>query len=241
MTETERMAEKSEHNQNEAAVSLGEPSFLSPYGHRLFGDSEDGEIFARARIRDFSRSVLSPDAWFHTANELIAAMDLLEPHVERFWEDVRSVSFAFDQTTDPPSKHQKSDVPQTREESEPPKHSLINQHMMLAGFAIENLCKGYLASQLSYEQREAVQKAGDLPKSLQGHDIVKLVEQMGMTLSDTDKYLLNRITDAVLWRGRYPSALSHEQLLRRFEQIGSDIRHVKTLLQRVRRHVGAKS
>jgi hypothetical protein len=49
-----------------------------------------------------------------------------------------------------PPKHEKTDVP--------PKHSLINQHMMLAGFAIENLCRGYLAGRLSHKEREDVQR-----------------------------------------------------------------------------------
>jgi hypothetical protein len=37
----------------------------------------------------------------------------------------------------------------------------------------------------------------------------------------------------------YPSATSHGSI-RPFAQIGSDIRHIKTLLQKLRRHVGAK-
>jgi hypothetical protein len=210
---------------------LGEPSFSQP---------DDDDIFSPARIRRFSQSVLSADAWFRSADELIAAMNLLEPHVERFWEDVRSIAFAADMTSDVPSKHEKSDgLSQHQKSDVPSKDGLINQHMMLAGFAIENLCKGYLAGRLTHEEREQVQQAGVLPKSLQGHDILKLVEQTGMTLSDTEKFLLKRITDAVVWRGRYPSALSHERI-RPFAQIGSDIRHIKAILRRLRRHAGAK-
>jgi hypothetical protein len=210
-------------------VSLGEPTLVS-VPHSELSDSEDSDIFASARIRHFAQSVLSAEAWFHIADELIAAMNVLEPHVERFWEDVRSVVFIVDKTSDVPSKHQTTVAPS--------KHSLINQHMMLAGFAIENLCKGYLVGRLSQEERENV-RAGVLPKSLKGHDALDLVEQAGMTLSDTEKYLLKRITEAVLWRGRYPSAVSHEWI-RPFAQVGSDIRHIKRLLQRLRRHVGAK-
>ena len=203
-------------------VSLGKPSFTSfPY------------------VGQFSQSVLSAEAWFRTADEVIVAMDLVEPNVERFWEDVRSLGFIVDKTCDTPSKHQTNDLPQKRQRSGvPSKHNLINQHMMLAGFAIENLCKGYLADRLSPQEREKVQ-AGVLPKSLTGHDILKLVQQIGMTVSDAEKHLLNRITEAVFWRGRYPSATSHEGL-RPFTQIGSDIDQIKTLLQNLRRHVGAK-
>jgi len=223
-------SKSSELNQNKQMpdeVSFGEPSFTSfPYSE--LNDSEDSDIFAKARIRHFSQSVLSAEAWFQTANELIAAMDLLEPHVASFWNSVRAL--VLDTKSGAALNDQKSDVP--------PKHNLINQHMMLAGFAIENLCKGYLAGELSLQEREDVQ-AGALPESLKDHRIVNLVEQTGMTVSDTEKYLLNRITEAVLWRGRYPSAISHKEV-RPFAQIGSDICHIKTLLQKIRRHVGAK-
>jgi hypothetical protein len=110
--------------------------------------------------------------------------------------------------------------------------------MMLAGFAIENLCKGYLVARLSDAERERV-KSGDLPESLGNHRILKLIEKIGMTLSDTEEKLIKRITDAVLWRGRYPSPKSHDQR-RPFLQAGYDIGHIKTLLDRLRRHVRAK-
>jgi hypothetical protein len=214
-------------------VSLGEPMFDS------YSDSEDSNPFAKERIRHFSQSVPSAEAWFRTANELITAMDLLQPHVERFWDDVRSLVFIVDKTSDAPLKHQTSDAPTKHETSDAPsKHNLINQHLMLAGFAIENLCKGYLAGRLSHEQQKAV-RAGVLPKFLKSHNILKLIEQTGMTMSDNQKYLLDRIADAVSWRGRYPSATSHGSI-RPFAQIGSDIRHIKTLLQKLRRHVRAK-
>src|SRR5438105_3207840 len=93
-----QMDEKSEPNQNDPMaekVSFGEPSFF----------------FAAERIRDFSHSVLRTEAWFRTADELIAAMDLLEPHVEGSWEDVRSVAFAVDMTSAVPSKRKKSAAP----------------------------------------------------------------------------------------------------------------------------------
>src|SRR5215471_16612137 len=116
-------------------------------------------------------------------------MDVLGPAVERFWEDVRSLFLAVDKTSDVSSKHQNSGVPPTHGKNDvASKHSLINQHMMLAGFAIENLCKGYLAGRLSHKEREDVQRVGVLPKSLKSHDILNLVEQTGMTLSVTEKY-----------------------------------------------------
>jgi hypothetical protein len=149
-----------------------------------------------ARIASFAQSVLSAEAWFHAASELLAAMELLEPHIRHYSDCLRA------QVID-----QRSDV-------KLPEHSLVSVHMILAGFAIENLCKGYLAPRLSPEERERV-KAGFLPKSLHHHRILKLVERTGIArtrlkLSKSEKNVVERIEKAVVWRGRYPSAPSHE-------------------------------
>jgi hypothetical protein len=181
--------------------------------------AEEQEIFTRARIARFSHVVLSEEAWFCVANELTAAMELLEPEIEHYWQCLRAQ--LDDRNSEPESEH-----------------SLLNVHMMLAGFAIENLCKGHLVSQLSPKEGTDV-KAGDLPKSLKGnHGILEFVERTGMTLSESEKNLLTRIGGAV-WRGRYPIPTSHMKT-GPFAQAGSDIREIKAVLQRLREHVGAK-
>lgn len=94
-------------------VSFGEPCFIPAFGH-----SETSDIFASHLIRDFAQAVLSAEAWFRAADELIAAMDLLEPNIADFWGDVRSLAFAVDKTKPAPSKHQKSAVPPKQEKSD---------------------------------------------------------------------------------------------------------------------------
>ncbi|PYL68312.1 MAG: hypothetical protein DMF20_01200 [Verrucomicrobia bacterium] len=100
-------------------------------------------------------------------------MTLLEPQIERFWECFRA----------------DAGVVKKKDSEPPPKHSLINIHMMLAGFAIENLCKGHLAFRLTGNERKKV-KAGELPKCLDGHKILKLVRRIGMTLAKFERVYL---------------------------------------------------
>jgi hypothetical protein len=172
------------------------------------------------RIARYSHVLIKKEAWFQKANELVEAMSLLEPGVEKYWQCLR------EQLDDPNAEAE-------------PEYDLANVHMLLAGFAIENLCKGHLVDQLGPDEWESV-KAGVLPESLKGnHGILKFVEQTGMELSDVEKYLLKRIGEAVLWRGRYPVATRHEKH-GPFAQIGSDVRHIKNFFGRLRRHVGAK-
>jgi undecaprenyl pyrophosphate synthase len=51
------------------------------------GTDEASEEKAK-KIAGFSQYVLSREAWFRSANELVAAMELLEPNVRNFWECV---------------------------------------------------------------------------------------------------------------------------------------------------------
>jgi hypothetical protein len=194
---------------------------LRQEGERLrqeLSDSEDAEFVTKQRIAKFAQYVLSRETWFHTANKLIAAMELLEPHIESYWK-------AFNA--------------QFRgEDSEPePEHSLTDVYMMLAGFAIENLCKGYLVDRLSLDDRNAV-RAGTFPKSLKTHNTLELIESTRMTLSETEKFVIDQIDQAIWWRGRYPSSTSHKEI-RPFVQGGSVFRRITPLLGRLRAHVGA--
>src|SRR5260370_20043586 len=176
----------------------------------------------KARSARFSQHVLSEEAWFRAANELVAAMELLEPHIKNFWECVGVGASVVD-----------------RKNSEAePEHSLINVQMILAGLAIENLCKGHLAGRLSLKEREDVE-AGVLPKSLKTHEILNLVARTEMTLSDIEKDLVKRIGKAIWWRGRYPSPTSHEEIVP-FVQWDFDICRIKTFLHKLRAHVRAK-
>jgi hypothetical protein len=101
--------DKSEPNHDEQAegVSFGEARFEAG---SEFGNFEDTDVLTAARIRHFAQSVLSAECWFQTADELIAAMDLIGRNVERFWEDYNSIVFGVDMTTDPPSRYQKANV-----------------------------------------------------------------------------------------------------------------------------------
>jgi hypothetical protein len=224
-------------NRDSGGISFGEACFFSG---SEFADTEDSDILTAARICHFSQSVLSPKAWFQIADELIAAMNAVGRNVERFWEDFNSIIFAADMTTDPPTTYQKGNAsPRQHQETDPDtKHALTNQYMMLAGFAIENLCKGYLVSRLRPEEQEKV-RSGKLPKRLRNHDVLELVLSTGMKdLPDRVKDLLKRITESAIWRGRYPSPTGQGDV-GSFTQWEDDDGQIKTFLPKLRAHVRA--
>jgi hypothetical protein len=213
-SEAERLRQEAERLRQEAER-------LRQEGERLrqeLSDSEDAEFVKKLRIAKFAQSVLSQEAWFHTANKLIAAMKLLEPYIESYWKAFNAQFLGQD--------------------SEPePAHSLTDVYMMLAGFAIENLCKGYLVDRLSPDDRNAIKGGGSFPQSLKNHNTLELIESTEMTLSETEKFVIDQINQAI-WRGRYPSSISHEDI-RPFVQGGSVFRRITLLLGRLHAHVGA--
>jgi len=180
---------------------------------------EAGELEVK-RLARFRQLVSTPETWFYAADGLIAAMTLLEPSIQGCWTSLPLD--ANDLPTESATSHQR----------------LIEVHMMLAGFAIENFCKGYLAVRLRPEE-EHMAKGGILPKSLRNHRLLELVNRTGISVSEIEKDLVQRLGDAV-WRGRYPCGTSYKTV-RPFAQYQTDIFRIKELLQRLRKRVGAKS
>jgi hypothetical protein len=184
--------------------------------------SEKRFVLIDETVAKFSQRVLNKEAWFLSANELVAAMKLLEPQIEDFW---RSIGIDVE-------------VTDAKNSGPGPEHSLINVHMMLAGFAIENLCKGFLVGRLGSEQLAEV-KSGKLPDLWRNHDILEFVQSTGMALTEREKDLLKRIADAIWWRGRYPSPTYHKKL-KPFWQWSEDVPKIRNILENLRAHVGAK-
>lgn len=143
-----------------------------PWGTR---DLESVEA-ARGRFR---KVLTNPDSWFASARQLIFAMHLLEPSVAQFWAALATQGTAAEEP-----------IPDTE---------CLQVHVMLAGLAIENLCKGYLVTCLLPEEKAKLEE-GQLPKRLdQQHKIRRLVSETGLKTSDVENELLTRVEDSVRW------------------------------------------
>jgi len=171
-----------------------------------------------ARQNYFSQRVLHSQEWFDNANRLMLAMRLIEPSIQSYWAILR--------------KHEGFS-------EETPEYECHLIFLMLAGYAIENLCKGFLVTSLSDEEVTAV-KSGKYPRRLATHNIPELVKWAGLEADEVEKNLLLRIQAAVVWRGRYPAPRSGDEILPSI-QAGSDVRRINKFLMKLRRHIGAKS
>lgn len=174
-----------------------------------------------------TKITLSPN-WFREANKLLAAAEFLVPSILKWWEEMREWS---------------------EEKEKPlPEHEFQTTYMMLCAYVIENFCKGWLAARLPGWERERLVRKGKLPKSLEGHDLFKLVEKIGMPVVERDEELLRRLTLSAVWRGRYPVPLHYRGGEEEFKDgkrysleilSAADIPRIKNLVQRLRQYVNA--
>lgn len=178
--------------------------------------------------QNYETKITPSQNWFRVANELLAAAEFLAPSILKWWEDMREWS--------------------KEKKKPPPEHKFQTTYMMLCSYAIENFCKGWLAARLPGWERERLRRKGKLPKSLEGHDLFRLVEKIGMPLIDHDEELLRRLACCAVWRGRYPVPLYYRGGEEEFkdgkkyslESLGArDIPRIKEFIQRLRQHVNA--
>jgi hypothetical protein len=66
------------------------------------------------------------------------------------------------------------------------------------GSALENAFKGVMVS----KNKELID-ANHLSKSLQEHNLIKLALSAGVSLSSTERYVLQWVTEVLIWKARY--------------------------------------
>jgi hypothetical protein len=78
------------------------------------------------------------------------------------------------------------------------------------GSALENVFKGIMVS-----KNKGLIDASHLSKSLQEHNLVKLARSAGVSLSLTEDYVLQWVTEVVIWKARYsvPTRTEHAKHL----------------------------
>lgn len=138
-------------------------------------------------LKQFQDTVLDPKAWKRSALALIEAAALLEPSVERFWQDVRTGASWNDEG--------------------------VAIYFMLSSFALENLLKARLVEQQQPEIKKALTSGSGLPGMLKNHDLYKLTCMVGLKeLAAEEEVLLKRLTRSAVWYGRYPVPVTAQGL-----------------------------
>ena len=167
-----------------------------------------------AMIEHFADNVLNPENWFAAANSLELTLKHLSQEVAEWSELTRNNPSGFDG----------------------PKAGVARVFLMLAGVAIENLCKGLLVSRLTLEERDLVRLAGKLPSKLQKHLSISLFDAIEFPLTPGQECLVEILGKAVVWRGRYSAPTDWSGLTPSFDST-SNPQNASRLLRDVRMFV----
>jgi len=88
----------------------------------------------------------------------------------------------------------------------------------LYGSALENAFKGIMVS-----KNKKLIGADHLSKSLQKHNLIKLARSAGVSLSRTEEYVLQWVTEVLIWKGRYSVPITTQHAKHFFHKL-DDVR-----------------
>jgi hypothetical protein len=171
----------------------------------------------------YSEEVLRTELWISKADNLLSAATLLETRIDDFWDAVRR--------------------------GETPRGNFgdaYGPYFMLIAFAVENLCKAALIHRRFGELKKAPLRR--LPKFLVGHDLLRLIKAMGLSITLAEEDLLVRLSRCAVWLGRYPVPIGFDAVRgsqefsdgkTRFTAyfVKDDVDDLKRLVIRIRQHV----
>lgn len=78
---------------------------------------------------------------------------------------------------------------------------------LLAGLVLENVCKAILVSRSS-----PLNSKGTIDRAFATHDLLALVEKVGITLNEAESRVVEKLQEFVVWAGRYPVPKSSEAM-----------------------------
>ena len=85
--------------------------------------------------------------------------------------------------------------------------SLISVYFLLAGYALENLIKAILLIQ----HPEFFKKDESLT-GVQSHNLLQLCERCGLKMEEEETALLNKLSEYIIWQGKYPVPLRYDDM-----------------------------
>lgn len=174
----------------------------------------------------YAEKLLDPELWIKKAEELLAAAQMLEPEVKKHWDVC--LSNLIDRT----NIHVPTD--------------LQGPYFMLIAYALENLCKAALIRESKEKLRNKIVK--QLPKKLEGHNLLDLVNKIELPIDVQEEGLLVRLSHNSVWAGRYPVPMKLEGLHAIKQLSGGnlyftayfgkdDIQKLNSLVCRVKTHI----
>ena len=140
---------------------------------------------------DFSNRLTDTKLWIMKADELIAAANVLEAEVEKYWSEIQ-----IGEHNQPVNTSGRKDVQ--------------GAFSLLIAYALEN----YFKALLVYRNQKNLKGwlLTKLPRYLNQHDLIKLASKLRFKLDISEEELLCRLSRSSIWAARYPIPIEPESL-----------------------------
>lgn len=179
---------------------------------------------------DFSNRLTDASLWIMKADELIAAANVLEAEVKKYWSEIQ-----LDEHNQPVNTSGRKDVQ--------------GAYSLLTAYALEN----YFKALLIYRNKKDLKGRllTKLPRYLNQHDLIELASKSKFKLDISEKEILCRLSRSSIWAARYPIPVEPKSLanMKKFSSGQSyfiayyapqDIKRIHDFVDRLRNHVFAE-
>jgi hypothetical protein len=179
---------------------------------------------------DFSKRLTDTKMWIRMADELIAAANILEAEVIKYWSEIKI------------DEHQHLVKTSNRIDVQ-------GAFSLLIAYAMENYFKALLIHQNQRDLKGWL--LTELPGYLRQHDLGKLASKSKFKLDISEEELLCRLSRSSIWAARYPIPIGPEALtnMKKFSSGQSyfiayyapqDIKRIHNFIDRLRNYVLAE-
>jgi hypothetical protein len=176
---------------------------------------------------DFSNRLTDISLWIMKADELIAAANVLEEEVKKYWSEIQ------------PDEHNQPVNTSNRK-------YVQGAFSLLIAYALENYFKALLIHRNQKDLKGWL--LTNLPGYLKEHDLGKLATKLKFKLDTSEEELLCRLSRSSIWAARYPVPIEPQALanMKKFSTGQSyfiayyapqDIRRIHNFIDRLRNHV----
>ncbi len=139
---------------------------------------------------DFSNRLTDTKLWFRMADDLIAAANILEVEVVKYWSEIKI------------ENNQIVDIPNRK--------NVQQAYLLLIAYALENFLKALLIHQNQKTLKgRLLQK---LPGYLLSHNLIELSSKARFNINVPEEELFCRLSRFSIWKARYPIPLYPDAL-----------------------------
>ncbi|MHA1749525.1 MAG: hypothetical protein ACTSYF_12870 [Promethearchaeota archaeon] len=164
------------------------------------------KIFKRMKTQQFELGIKTSLSWIYVARNLKHAADRLfaihivssERIIKKLGDEaIRGTSANGMKTLSPEETEEMLDA------------SLITTYYFPIGLSLENLLKGILVKK---KRDEITPWNRKFPDFIRCHDLLKIANKCGLNIDNEESILLEKFSEYIIWRGRYPTPTREEEM-----------------------------